>query len=59
MFYKKFKFKLTVLRFRICFIVDPEPAFFLNSAPDPGSQTNADPVCRHKKLDFYMKKYFM
>ncbi len=39
------------------------PAFYLNADPDPGSQTNADPVririlleiLSHKKLYFYMR----
>jgi hypothetical protein len=45
--------------------VDPDPAFYLNADPDPGSQTNARSMqiliwimvilCRHKKMDFDMK----
>ncbi len=46
-------------------IVDPDPAFYLNADPDPGSQTNARSMqiliwimvilCRHKKMDFDIK----
>jgi hypothetical protein len=32
-----------LLRIRIGFNADPDPAFYLNAHPDPGSQTNADP----------------
>jgi hypothetical protein len=33
----------TVLRIRIGFNEDPDPAFFLNADPDPVSQTNGNP----------------
>jgi hypothetical protein len=48
------------------FIVDPDPAFYLNAEPDPdpGSKPmriNADPdpgqTLPHKILGFYLKKY--
>ncbi len=29
---------------RISFYADPDPAFYLNLDPNPGRQTNADPV---------------
>jgi hypothetical protein len=45
--------------------MDPDPDFYLNADPNRGSQSNVDPcgfgsgLCRHKKLNFYMKLYFM
>jgi hypothetical protein len=33
----------SVLRVRIGFNADPDPAFYLITDPDPGSKTNADP----------------
>jgi hypothetical protein len=48
-----------VLRIRIRFNADPDAAFYINSDPDPGSQTDAGPggsgswsdFVVHKKLD--------
>ncbi len=42
------------------FIADLDRAFYLNAAPDPGGQTNADPepdpsqTLTSQKLNFYM-----
>ncbi len=52
-----------MLRIRIGFYADPDLAFYFNA----GSQTNADldldpghkKSCRHKKLDFEWKIYFI
>ncbi len=42
-----------VLWIRIGFSADPDPAFYLNAYPDPGSQINTDPC--GSGSDFYMK----
>ncbi len=33
------------------FILDPDPAFFLNADQDPGSETNANPYVQISNLD--------
>jgi hypothetical protein len=51
-----------VLRIRIGFNVDPDPAFYLHMDPDPGSQTNSDTsgsITGQKNLDFEKKIYFI
>jgi hypothetical protein len=46
-----------VLRIRIGFSEDPDPAFYLNADldPDPISQSNADPSGSGSWLDFKVK----
>jgi hypothetical protein len=47
-----------VLWISIGFNADLDPGFYLNAVPDPGSQTNADPVSdpgQAKKLNFYIE----
>ncbi len=34
---------ILVMRIRIGFSANPDPAFYLNAYPKPGSQTNANP----------------
>jgi hypothetical protein len=41
--YVRYKYTAVVLRIRICFSVDQDPAFYLNADQDPESQTNANP----------------
>jgi hypothetical protein len=52
---------IEVLRIRIGFNADLDPAFYFNADPDPGSQTNADPdpgqTFMSQKVKFVLKIY--
>jgi hypothetical protein len=50
-----------LLVYFFCFIVDPDPAFYLKGDPDAGSQTNAHPDPRltfpSLNVEFLLEKY--
>jgi hypothetical protein len=47
---------LTVVWIRICFSVDPDPAFYVNAEPDPESQI-LDQTFPSLKAELFNEKY--